>query len=1357
MIFATPLAAAGFATAAALVAVYCFRRRSPPRAVGSLLLWPKPAASFSAARRRDRLRTPPSFWLELFTLVALVCAALTPLTWRSSSGSLAVILDASPSMSAGGADKKAAEFLEREKKRGAKDAIRVRTAKDARALGREIASARAIQLPGDEILVLTDRPPESELPAAGIRWEAFGVPSPNCAITAVRRRRRDPAYDSVFIEVRRFGEGRDSCVLEIEGVGKSTLKFDAEGRALFSGTVAANLPSVKASIPHDALDADNEVQLAPPDVPSVSVALDFADEALSSLVKRALDATGFVREYAKPGEAADLVVADRGSPGRLALPAYRLVFLPSGTNYVRGPVWVEPGERVLEGVSLDGMAYALADAEPEGVAVATVARRPLVAVGTNVCTVAFSNPRLAFFRSPAFPALVQNVAAAASEAARGGAKKLQAEVTADVLDADESDLTRCGTGSFGAPAAPPENVLRTSSAAWIPALAAIAALLLHFYLYRKNAALLAAAFAVLAMARPVFPVKERCGTLVVAADRSLSMGDAALKEQEKIIRSLASKRPPAAELAVVSFGRGAAVEQQPSQEGFGGFIQTIGRDGSDLPGALAKAEALAQPGSPARVLVISDGLTDNDGEAACALPVDTLLQTRPFAHDLAISRIDASPSVAPGGFVCVTAWISAPETSTRSYALACGTNVVAHGTMVFREGLTPLVFRDRAEKPGIRRYTLAVSPSGEDPCPENNRATFIVETRGGRPLLWLYDGIGSPAASVARAAGVNVEERNAADFECSVEALAGYGGVILENVPARHFQPAAMRSLAAFVRDLGRGLALTGGDKAFGPGGWYRTAVEDVLPVSLELRQEHRKQTVAMAIVMDRSGSMACEAGSGGRTKMDMANLGAASAIDMLGPMDRVSVIAVDSAPHMVLPLQYASDAKAKRGRVLSIHSEGGGIFVKEGLMAGIRELANADASSKHIILFADAADAEEAGDYEKYLSKALATGITVSVIALGTERDCDAKLLKLIAEAGHGECYFEDNAAEIPRIFQQDTYLVCKATMETNPAPVKVVSALRQVSDAAVPANLVVGGYNVTYCREGSDVAMFALPPNDDPAPLFAFRQAGLGRTLAFTGELSGQYSAPLMTSEYGAELTAAIARWTLGEDGAAASGFYLERRAVSGGMRVTAVAESDNPLAAFSNAGLPLVTIVQREGSGPEKVQGALKWDDAETLSAFVPLSGGETAFPAVILPSGKPFALPPICLPYPGEYRRGTDPRAGQRNLARLSEATGGRSLATADAAWDALPPFRHAVQLAPAIYIVAALILLASVAAARLGWKFVMAKRPLFPKKPRKPETPGNPERPKTPDKTVNPEHPENATAAAFAAVRRRTRR
>ena len=505
MILATPLAAIGFATAGILAAVYCFRRRSPPKTVGSLLLWPRPALSLSAARRRDRLRTPPRFWLELLILLALVTAALTPLRWRRSSGSLTVILDTSPSMSAGDTEKRAKAFLEREMKRGTKERVRVRTAPDARALERELSSAKATQLPGDEILVLTDRPPQTELPANGLRWEAFGAPLPNSAITAVRRRRRDPDRDTVFIEVRRFGDGPVSCPLTIEGVGQTTLTFDDKGRARFAGDLPAATPPVTASIPQDALNADNTVRLDPPDVLAVSARLDFADDGLAALVKRALDATGFVREYVSDGDTpVDLLATDRASDIRSA---YRLVFLPSGTNAIRGPVWTDPGEPILDGVTLDGLSFALSETPPTGFAVAAIGGHPLIAIDTDRCTLAFSHPRLAFFRSPAFPALVQNAVTAASATAQANAQSDTApkRQAAGVLDADESDLTRCASGSFGAPAAIPEQVMRTHSIAWIPAAVAVAALLLYGFLYRAKIAFVLVALVLLAMARPVFP------------------------------------------------------------------------------------------------------------------------------------------------------------------------------------------------------------------------------------------------------------------------------------------------------------------------------------------------------------------------------------------------------------------------------------------------------------------------------------------------------------------------------------------------------------------------------------------------------------------------------------------------------------------------------------------------------------------------------------------------------------------------------------------------------------------------------------------------------------------------------------
>src|SRR5690606_10247415 len=104
------------------------------------------------------------------------------------------------------------------------------------------------------------------------------------------------------------------------------------------------------------------------------------------------------------------------------------------------------------------------------------------------------------------------------------------------------------------------------------------------------------------------------------------------------------------------------------------------------------------------------------------------------------------------------------------------------------------------------------------------------------------------------------------------------------------------------VEDLGGGLMLTGGRRSFGVGGYFNSPLDPVLPVSMELREEHRKNRVAIAVALDRSGSMTMPV-SGNLVKMDLANLGTAEVIRLLTPGDRVAVIAVDSAPHVVQPL----------------------------------------------------------------------------------------------------------------------------------------------------------------------------------------------------------------------------------------------------------------------------------------------------------------------------------------------------------------------------------------------------------------------------------------------------------------------
>ena len=267
----------------------------------------------------------------------------------------------------------------------------------------------------------------------------------------------------------------------------------------------------------------------------------------------------------------------------------------------------------------------------------------------------------------------------------------------------------------------------------------------------------------------------------------------------------------------------------------------------------------------------------------------------------------------------------------------------------------------------------------------------------------------------------------------------------------------------------------------------------------------------------------------------------------------------------------------------------------------------------------------------------------------------------------------------------------------------------------------------------------------------MLAFRRAGAGRTLAFTGELAGKHAAPLMTSKDGAEIATAIARWTLGDDGTEESGFHFERRVESGGIRVTAVADEANPLTAVPNSGLKLVTVLDRGDDGVSRREDALEWKSSDTLSAFVPLYGNETAFPVVVLPDGKLVSLPPACLPHPAEFHRRSDPASGERAMRRIAERSGGRARTSFDDIWEELPAVRTSVPLAPWIYLAAAFAFLAAIFLRHLGatgrWHLKLPQRTHAAKKVPQPKN--------EPPKAQEREEPEvNATAAVIARLRRK---
>ena len=95
------------------------------------------------------------------------------------------------------------------------------------------------------------------------------------------------------------------------------------------------------------------------------------------------------------------------------------------------------------------------------------------------------------------------------------------------------------------------------------------------------------------------------------------------------------------------------------------------------------------------------------------------------------------------------------------------------------------------------------------------------------------------------------------------------------------------------------------------------------------------------------------------------------------------------------------------------------------------------------MILFSDAADAEEKSSGESaamstskggsafdLAAAMLASRITVSVVALGTEQDKDTAFLRQLAAQGGGRFYLTADAATLPRLFTIETLRAAESSL---------------------------------------------------------------------------------------------------------------------------------------------------------------------------------------------------------------------------------------------------------------------------------------------------------------------------------------
>ncbi|WFB35377.1 VWA domain-containing protein [Kiritimatiellota bacterium B12222] len=622
-----------------------------------------------------------------------------------------------------------------------------------------------------------------------------------------------------------------------------------------------------------------------------------------------------------------------------------------------------------------------------------------------------------------------------------------------------------------------------------------------------------------------------------------------------------------------------------------------------------------------RLLLVSDGYSTDPVDLAGdrllreGIPLDTRLMQAPAVQDVRVEGIEGPIRTRKGDPFILEAHLLGPTGSQAEVSLYRDGVELSRQAVAFQRGQARVQWTARLQVSGAARFEVRIATEGEDAYIENNQQVHWVEAAGENRILFLSAYADDPVAALLRARGYDVQLLT--QFAGLNEgSLSGVGLVVIQNVHAADFPRAFLEALPFYVREQGGGLIMTGGQSSFGSGGYFESPVDKLLPVSMELKEEDHKLSTAMAIVMDRSGSMSAGT-AGGMTKMDLANTGAARAIELLGDQDAIAVFAVDTAAHQILPL---SQVGRHRGQLTSmvrrIQSTGGGIYVYNGLEAAWAQLKNAPQSQRHIILFADAADSEQPEGVGALIHEMRAHNTTVSVIALGYPTDPDAPFLEQIAEDGEGRLFFNDDANTLPAVFAQETVSVSRSAFLDEDTGVEARAGWQEVAALPLEWPASVNGYNLSYVREGASESLRS--EDRYTAPLLSHWQRGAGKVAAVSFPLAGPYSENIRAWPQVGDFVSTLSRWSI--RGETPTGIALRMRRMGETLRVQLYANEEWQR---KFALTPPILVTERSGSS-EVVTHAWRRIRPGMVETDLPLLSGERLRGAVkvgdeILPFG------------------------------------------------------------------------------------------------------------------------------------------
>ncbi|GHC60017.1 VWA domain-containing protein [Roseibacillus persicicus] len=650
----------------------------------------------------------------------------------------------------------------------------------------------------------------------------------------------------------------------------------------------------------------------------------------------------------------------------------------------------------------------------------------------------------------------------------------------------------------------------------------------------KWASFLCRIFAVLllifALCRPFWVRKSDDLHLVYLLDASESVEATALREALQEIEKANSRLTADDSWSLFLFGATAKAMTPEEVETFvveceKGQADAAFRSASDLEGALSEIR-LAFPANKARrVVVFSDGAVEGNLDRVMAQLKDeqTDLRFRKMPGrtepEAAIEEFEALTSVAfEGELTRLRVRLMANKT------MKANLRILHRGVAVAEKGVELVAGKTTVENVDVEMVTAGESVWEAELVPEedhfaiNNKAALTISVRGRPRVLVIHDESEKmrAAARSLREQGIELDLRGARGLPDSLRGMLAFDGIVLADVPATSLRPEQMRWLNDYVTKFGGGLVMLGSENSFGIGGYYRTPVEDVLPLVSRFEKEKEKPSLAMVLVIDKSGSMSGE-------PIVMARQAARATAELLSGRDQIAVLGFDSQPQLICDLTMAS-AQAQIASAIDSLEAGGGTDLQPAMVQAREILEGASAKIKHVIAMTDG-QTEPANLVE--LSQEMAdAGMTVSTVALGG--GAAGGLLSEMADAGRGRYYEAAEAQEVPQIFTRETMQASRSAIKEDlyaSAPVTDHPMMAGYESVEFPFVL---GYVMTRAKPTAQVLLAA----ESGDPLLAVGRFGLGTGVAFTADLTERWGGEWLAWEGFGSFWAQILRGSLKKD---------------------------------------------------------------------------------------------------------------------------------------------------------------------------------------------------------------------------------